>query len=100
MQNLGNKEMASWISCIDESCFVSQGGDKGLKFNEFKGGKKMRTVAEKTEDAKKMLNVLWPLAFLEANLFLKSKQTNPSFQDIMIFGEVLCKGLAIEWGRG
>lgn len=98
MQNLGTEENKQWISCTKQECFESQGGDKGL-VKGFKKGKVMRTQEQKTDDAKTMLNVLFPMCFLTSESFLNTHTQNPSFQDKLILAEVLWKGASIEWSR-
>lgn len=96
MQNLGTEEAKNWIACTDQVCFESQGGDKGVIKSK---GKYSRTVEQRTEDVKVMINATWPVCFQYAVTFLKERAADSNFKDTMIFAEVLYKGGAIAWAR-
>ena len=82
--------------CIDSNCFsqLKVGGTKTTQITL-----SARTLEQKTEDCKSMLEILWPMCFQYSDTFLKEKRTDSSFQDIIIFAEVLYKGGAIAWAR-
>jgi len=84
--------------CIDSKCFQALKGSGGSKA-DLSNILPRRTPEQKTEDCKSMLEILWPMCFQYADTFLKEKRTDSSFQDIIIFAEVLYKGGAIAWAR-